>query len=64
MQKDFGRKIKTYLMYALAGFLIASPLPNEVGDLMLAGLTHVKTKILIILSFILSTIGIIILLLL
>jgi len=57
-----GHKIKMYLMYVFAGFLIASPLPDEAGVVMLAGLTKIKTGALAILSFILNTLGILVLL--
>lgn len=59
--KVLGNKIKIYLMYVFAGFLIASPLPDEVGIIMLAGLTNIKARILAVIGFILNTIGIIIL---
>lgn len=58
----FGHKIKIYLIYALAGFFIASPLPDEAGIIMLAGLTKIKPSILAISSLILHTAGILILL--
>lgn len=62
MKKIFGRKIKHYLMYAFSGIIIASPLPDEVGVTMLAGLTDIKPSILAIVSFIGNTTGIIIML--
>jgi uncharacterized membrane protein YdjX (TVP38/TMEM64 family) len=64
LEKDLGKKLEHYLLYAFAGILIATPLPDEVGVSMLAGLTHIKQKILAIISFILHTIGIFIILLL
>jgi len=60
--KTFGTKIKHYLIYAFAGFAIASPLPNEVGDLMMASIKRINALTLAVISFILSTIGIIVLL--
>lgn len=62
IEKDFGKKIKNYLMYTFVGILIASPLPDEIGVIMLAGLTKIKQNLLAIISFILNTIGILILL--
>lgn len=62
IQNNFGERIKVYLMYVFAGILIASPLPDEIGVVMLAGLTRINLKILAILSFILNTLGIIIIL--
>ena len=62
IQKSFGEKIKVYVMYAFVGILIASPLPDEIGVIMLAGLTKINFKILAIISFILNTLGILIIL--
>jgi len=62
MDRFLGHKIKIYLIYALAGFFIASPLPDEAGVIMLAGLTKIKLCVLAVLGFILNTIGILILL--
>ena len=64
MNKGFGLRISNYLLYAFAGILIASPLPDEVGVTMLAGLTKIKAYVLATISFILNTFGIIIILLL
>lgn len=47
--------IKHYLIYVFAGIMIATPLPDEIGISMLAGLTTVKTKKLAIISFILHS---------
>lgn len=58
INKSFGIKIKHYLIYVFAGFLIASPLPDEVGVSMLAGLTRIKQKTLAIISFILHSLAI------
>ena len=62
IQRSIGEKIKVYFMYALAGILIASPLPDEAGVIMLAGLTKINFKVLAIISFILNTLGIILIL--
>lgn len=58
-----GKKIQLYLMYALAGLIIASPLPDEAGVIMLAGLTKINVKMLAIISLIFNTLGIFVLLL-
>lgn len=63
LNKIIHEKIKIYLICILAGILIASPLHDEVGVTLLAGLTKIKTHFLAVISFILNTIGIIILLL-
>ena len=61
--KEFHGKFGHYLLIALAGFIIASPLPNEIGITMLAGLSKIKPFVLGIISFVLGTLGIIVLLL-
>jgi len=55
------KKVKFYLMYIFAGIIIASPLPDEFGVTMLAGLSHIKTNLFLIISLILNTLGIFIL---
>lgn len=60
LRKILGKKIKHYLMYAFAGIIIASPLPDEAGVTMLAGLTDIEPSILAIISFIFNTLGILI----
>ncbi|MCX6748916.1 MAG: hypothetical protein NT076_04900 [Candidatus Pacearchaeota archaeon] len=62
IEKDLGKKIKNYLLYIFAGIIIASPLPDELGVIMLAGLTKINQKILATTSFILHTLGILVLL--
>lgn len=64
IQKRLGYKISLYVMYFFAGILIASPLPDELGVTVLAGLTSVRTNILAVISFVLNTGGIYIILLL
>lgn len=62
LEKDFGTTLTHYLIYVAAGFMLASPLPDEFGMIMLAGLKRIKASILAIMCFILHTIGIYILL--
>ena len=64
IERNINKKIRIYLMYSFAGILIASPLPDEAGVTMLAGLTKISVKSLALISFILNTLGIIILLML
>jgi hypothetical protein len=59
----FNKHVRLYLMYIFMGFLIASPLPDEVGVMMLSGLTKINIKIFALLSLLLHFIGIVILLL-
>ncbi len=61
-KNSFKGKIRHYLMYVFIGILIASPLSDEVADVILAGFTKIKPGILFLLSFILHFIGIVILL--
>ena len=62
IDKNIKHKIKIYLLYAFVGIIIASPLPDEMGVTMLAGLTSIKINKLALLSFLLNTTGIAILL--
>jgi len=57
-----NKRIKNYLMYAFAGIIIASPLPDELGVTMLAGLSHIRTIPLAIISFVFNSIGIFVML--
>jgi len=56
-------RIKIYLLYIFAGIVIASPLPDELGVSMLAGLSKIKTHVLAIISFIMNSFGIFLMLL-
>lgn len=58
VQKHTPLLIKHYLLYVFAGFIIATPLPDEVGVSMLAGLTTIEPKKLAAISFVLHTIAI------
>ena len=51
-------KLKIYFLYIFAGLIIASPLPDEVGVSMLAGLTSIRISSLAMLSFVMNTLGI------
>ena len=57
-------KVKHYLLYVFAGIVIASPLPDEIGVTMLAGLTVIKENKLVWISFVLHTLATLVLLLL
>lgn len=47
--------IRHYLIYVFVGIIIATPLPDEIGVSMLAGLTTINAKKLAIISFILHS---------
>jgi hypothetical protein len=56
----FSHKARLYLLYALAGIIIASPLPDEAGVIMLAGLTNIKIRVMVLISFVFNSLGILI----
>lgn len=53
-----SEKIKEYVLWTFAGFLIASPLPDEFGVTLLSGMTNIKQRTFVIIAFCLNTIGI------
>lgn len=54
--------LKKYLVPVLAGFIIASPLPDEIGVSLMAVSRSISTKIFYILSYTLNTAGIFVIL--
>lgn len=56
------KRIKLYLLYAFAGFIIVVPLPGEVGIVMFAGFTRIQQHILAAISFVCKFVGILVLL--
>lgn len=58
MRMYLSHRIRLYILYALAGLIIASPLPDEAGVIMLAGLTNISPRIMGLISFVFNTIGI------
>ena len=61
-KKGINGKIRHYLMYVFIGIFVASPLPDEIADILLVGFIKIKPLFLAIFSFILHFIGIVILL--
>jgi len=57
-----GNKLNSFVLYLIAAILIASPLPDEAGITILAGLTKIKSTTIALISVIFNTIGILILL--
>ncbi|HLG23297.1 MAG TPA: hypothetical protein VI564_00020 [Candidatus Nanoarchaeia archaeon] len=51
------------ILYLATIFVIASPLPDEIGVTMLAALKELPTKLFIIISYVLNTVGILVVLL-
>ena len=60
VQHPFLRK---YVIPILAGFIIASPLPDEIGVSMLAASRIISTRVFAVISFLLNTAGIFVILL-
>lgn len=54
--------VRKYLVPVIAGFIIASPLPDEIGVSLFAASRNIPTKIFSIISYILNTIGIFVIL--
>ncbi len=63
IKNDFSKKVRNYMLMIFAGLIIASPLPDELGVSMLAGLTHIKQSHFIVMSYLANTLGIAIMLL-
>ncbi len=57
-------KTRRFLLVGMAGFFIASPLPDEIGVSFLAGFTEIQEREFALVSFALNTAGILLLLLL
>lgn len=58
MKTHFSHRVRLYILYALAGIIIASPLPDEAGVIMLAGLTNIRAKVMASISFLFNSLGI------
>jgi hypothetical protein len=63
LSSKFLARVRVYLLYAFAGIIIASPLPDEIGVTMLAGLSRIKTSVLVVISLVMNTLGIFVMLL-
>ena len=50
--------LKKYLLPVIAGFIIASPLPDEIGVSLMAASRNISMKIFSVISYILNTVGI------
>ena len=58
LNSKFPYRVKKYLIPIFAGFIIASPLPDELGIALFAISKHISMKIFTLLSFALNTLGI------
>lgn len=54
----FSDKLKKYILWSIAGFLIASPLPDEFSVSLISGFTNLDKKLFSIISYLLNTAGI------
>ncbi|MEK6892248.1 MAG: hypothetical protein AABX25_03625 [Nanoarchaeota archaeon] len=63
VNKKVPNIFKKYLIPVFAGFIIASPLPDEIGVALLAINQNISMKIFTIISYVLNTIGIYVILL-
>jgi len=63
VNKKIPNIFKKYLIPVFAGFIIASPLPDEIGVALFAITKHISMKMFTIISYVLNTIGIYIILL-
>ncbi|MFH1134236.1 MAG: hypothetical protein V1735_07165 [Nanoarchaeota archaeon] len=54
---------KKYILPVMAGVIIASPLPDELGVALLASIKTLPTRVFIMVSFVLNTAGILLILL-
>jgi hypothetical protein len=50
---SFSIRLRHYILYIFAGLILVTPLPDEIGVSMLAGLTTIRPKILVAISFVL-----------
>lgn len=63
MYNNMHSTLKKYLILVLGGFIISSPLPDEIGVSLLAISTKISTKEFMIVSYLLNTVGIFVILL-
>ncbi|MDO8517599.1 MAG: hypothetical protein Q7S33_05740 [Nanoarchaeota archaeon] len=64
LEETFHGHIRRYLLYAFVGFLIMAPISDEIAVAVLVGTTKIKESIFAVIAFILSTLGIFLILLL
>jgi hypothetical protein len=57
-------RLREYFLWVFAGFLIASPLPDEIGLTMLSGVATIDVRKLAVMCFVLDVLGILVVLLL
>jgi uncharacterized membrane protein YdjX (TVP38/TMEM64 family) len=62
-RKKMHKHVRTILLHLFTFFLIASPLPDEAGIVLLSGFTKIKMKTIALITLVCHTIGIVIILL-
>jgi hypothetical protein len=62
--RKFSERVRQYFLLSVAGLVIASPLPDELGVTLMSGVTDVDERKFSILCFIFNTLGILTVLLL
>ncbi|MSS74228.1 hypothetical protein EXS72_01150 [Candidatus Pacearchaeota archaeon] len=60
--KHLNYSLQKSILYAIAGIIIASPLPDELGIMLLAGLSKAHVGVFAFVSFVFNTIGIFVIL--
>ncbi len=63
-RETVSERLRRYLLWSIAGFVIASPLPDELGVTLLSSLTEIKPKKFAVLCYLLNAAGILVILLL
>ncbi len=56
-------KVREYLLWCLAGIVIASPLPDELGVMLVSGISDIDSKRFGILCFVFNSLGVLLILL-
>jgi hypothetical protein len=63
IKSNLSKRVQLYLLYVTAGLVIASPLPDEIGVGILAGIGHIKPAAFSVISFVFNTLGVLVILL-
>lgn len=63
IEKRTPKKLRHYFIPVLAGFILASPLPDEIAISLFAASHHVKQSTLLVLSFVLHSLGVFVIML-
>lgn len=62
-RENVPERIRQYVTWSIAGIMIASPLPDEIGVTLISGLTELKGRPFAITCYTLNTLGVLIILL-